>query len=326
MNFEIHLVFDPLLFVNPFIGSGGHGHVFVGASVPFGLVQLGPLQQNCGWDCSSGYHHSQRTIRGFAHTHLSGTGIPDFGDILIQPYLRPYLTTDAPDGYESFFSHENETASPGHYSVILESVFGSIEVNLTASERCGFHKIDFRGNLPGRIILDLGEGAGNWADSATIVQARNSLWLGTRSSVGWSRRRIHFAFELNTTPTNVDWIDGRKLVLTFGITRQQLLLKVGISPRDRSNALLNLRSELPDWDFDEVLIRAREKWRVFLNRVSVTGSISTTFYTALFHCGIHPSLFSDVNFRPRYTVFSLWDTYRAVHPLLIIGCSTPGVA
>jgi predicted alpha-1,2-mannosidase len=307
-----------LRFANPLIGSGGHGHVFVGASVPFGLVQLGPLQPDCGWDCASGYHYSQGAIRGFAHTHLSGTGIPDLGDVVLQPYLSPVPVTEPHDGYASTFSHGNETAAPGYYAVTLDS--GPISVALTATERCGFHRYDFPAAGQARVIVDLREANNNWAASASFSQVGADLWLGTRVTVGWSRRTVHFAVQLSEPPIEVDCFEGRKLVLGFG-GLSRLFVKVGLSNQSRYAALSNLRAEIPGWDFDAVVKRAQLKWRDLIGRVTVFP-FSQTFYTAVFHCAIHPSLFSDAGEPDRYTTFSLWDTYRHLHPLLTL--ITPG--
>ncbi len=338
-------------YVDPYIGTDYHGHVFLGANVPYGAVQLGPTNFVKGWDWCSGYHYSDSVMHGFSHTHLSGTGIGDLGDVLIMPYTGVLMTDagkqeDISDGYASYYSHEFEKARPGYYQVDLLSY--GISVELTASERVGMHRYQFPANEAARMIVDLHAGIG-W-DKVTQTNLRkidNKTYSGYRHSRGWAPdQRLFFAIEISEAPGELNLFDGEgkeidadsdievmKAVFTFqGTGKKEILLKVGISPVSEENALANIKAEVPHWDFEKVAAEATQKWNRELAKIDVKSSDEArlrTFYTAMYHLMIHPSLFNDANGEYRgtdkevypnqgfnnYTVFSLWDTYRAAHPM-----------
>jgi predicted alpha-1,2-mannosidase len=341
-------------YVDPLIGSAKHGHVFVGANVPFGAVQLGPNNIFEGWDWCSGYNYISNTITGFAHTHLSGTGIGDLGDISIMPATGKLLlekgkTADDENGYLSKFSHQNEVAKAGYYSVLLDKY--QIKAELTATERVGFHQYTFKkGTGNPHIIIDLIEGIG-WDKpvSASFKQLDATTIVGHRNSKGWSDdQRLYFVIKLSQPIKNLVLYDstvvksgtelsGKKLkaIVNFdAIKNEKLQIKVALSPVSSENAILNLKTELPGWDFAATVKNSDAKWEKELSKVNIGASNTTkkVFYTALYHTMIAPSLFNDVNKDYRgtdkkvykkanfnnLTTFSLWDTYRAANPLYTI--------
>jgi predicted alpha-1,2-mannosidase len=341
-------------YVDPLIGSAKHGHVFVGANVPFGAVQLGPNNIMEGWDWCSGYNYIGNTITGFAHTHLSGTGIGDLGDISIMPATGKILlekgkTANDQDGYLSKFSHQNEVAKAGYYSVLLDKY--GIKAELTATERVGFHQYSFKkGAENPHIIIDLIEGIGWDAPvAASFKQLDATTIVGHRNSTGWSNdQRLYFVIKLSQPIKTIALYDstvvksgaalsGKKLkaVISFNaINHEKLQIKVALSPVSIENAILNLKTELPDWDFATTVKNSDAKWEKELSKVKIEASNTTkkVFYTALYHTMIAPSLFNDVNkdylgtdkkiykkanFN-NLTTFSLWDTYRAANPLYTI--------
>jgi predicted alpha-1,2-mannosidase len=339
-------------FVDPIIGSGGHGHVFVGASVPFGAVQLGPNNIPKGWDWCSGYHYSDSIMIGFSHTHLSGTGGSDLGDVLIMPCTGTVKmdkgTQEHPElGYASHYSHKHEKVRPGYYSVRLDDY--NIDAELTASERVGFHQYHFNDSKEAHVIIDLKEGIDDEATDTYIEQTDEYTLKGYRMSKGWANdERLYFAicfseplkhFSIYDDKTLLSGKSGKgkaiKGLISFDTPPATLKLKVGISPVSSENALANIEAEIPDWDFKKVVDVADEKWNKELNKIQVETKNETDkkiFYTALYHTMIDPSLFNDHNGDYRgtdkkvypkasfnnYTVFSLWDTYRAIHPLYTI--------
>jgi predicted alpha-1,2-mannosidase len=341
-------------FVDPIIGSAKHGHVFVGANVPFGGVQLGPNNIMEGWDWCSGYNYLSNTITGFSHTHLSGTGIGDLGDISIMPVtgatiLEKGKKGEEDKGYLSTFSHQNENAKAGYYSVLLDKY--KIKAELTATERVGFHQYTFTKNAPTpHIMIDLVEGIG-WdaPTNASFKQIDANTIVGNRNSKGWANdQRLYFVIKFSQPLKNFDIyednqlkeskdINGKKLkaVASFvSINNNKLQIKVALSPVSIENAILNLSTELPGWDFASTTQKADAKWEKELSKVKINASANTKkiFYTALFHTMTAPSLFNDVNNDylgtdkkvykqanfTNYTTFSLWDTYRAAHPLYTI--------
>lgn len=341
-------------FVDPIIGSAKHGHVFVGANVPFGAVQLGPNNIMEGWDWCSGYNYVSNTITGFSHTHLSGTGIGDLGDVSIMPAIGTIILEkgkkgNEDNGYLSKFSHENEIAKAGYYSVLLDKY--KIKAELTATERVGFHQYTFpkNANKP-HIIIDLIEGIGwDTPTSSSLKQIDATTIVGHRNSKGWANdQRLYFVIKISqpikswsvydsTVVKNTKDLKGKKLkaVLEFNaINYNQLQIKVALSPVSIENAILNLKTELPGWNFISTVKQADAKWENELSKVRINASATTkkVFYTALFHTMIAPSIFNDVNrdylgtdkkiYRnadfTNYTTFSLWDTYRAANPLYTI--------
>ncbi len=341
-------------YVDPIIGSAKHGHVFVGANVPYGAVQLGPNNIFEGWDWCSGYNYSSNTITGFAHTHLSGTGIGDLGDISIMPATGKLIVEkgqkdNLENGYVSTFSHNNETAKAGYYSVLLDKY--DVKAELTATERVGFHQYTFKkGAETPHIILDLADGIGWDKPVATqIKQIDAQTIVGYRNSKGWSNdQRLYFVIKLSqaiknlivydsTVVKNGKDIKGVKLraAINFdAIANNVLQIKVALSPVSIENAILNLKTELPGWDFKATAKQADAKWEKELQKVRVDASTNSkkVFYTALYHTMVAPSLFNDVNKDYRgtdkkvyknasfnnLTTFSLWDTYRAAQPLYTI--------
>lgn len=340
-------------YVNPHIGSGGHGHVFVGASVPFGAVQLGPSNIYKGWDWCSGYNYDDSIIAGFAHLHLSGTGIGDLGDVLIMPYtgevkLSKGTQENHSSGYSSLYKHANEKVRPGYYSVKLDD--SNIQVELTATARVGYHRYHFPENgKAAHIIIDLKEGINDKTTDSYLEQKDAYTLVGYRASSGWAKKQqeyfaIRFAkpiaqlslYEenklLNTTKANGIAIKG---LIGFKSAPGIVAFKVGLSPVSTDNALKNIDAELPGWDFEKVVADADKLWNKELSKIRIETKDAATrevFYTALYHTMINPSLFNDHNKDYRgvngvhyksasfdnYSVFSLWDTYRAVHPLFAL--------
>ncbi|AHJ98434.1 GH92 family glycosyl hydrolase [Hymenobacter swuensis] len=342
-------------YVDPYIGTGFHGHVFLGANVPFGGVQLGPVNVTEGWDWCSGYHYSDSTIVGFSHTHLSGTGIGDLGDVTVMPTTGPVRVTEGrvktPDrGLISTFSHKEEEARPGYYAVRLKRY--DIRAELTATERVGFHRYTFPKSDAAHLVFDLQQGIGwDLATDTHIEQLNDSTLVGYRNSRGWAvDQRLYFAAVCSKPIRNFSSVQvldtlgntkpaatGNRIkgVLTFATRAgERVQLKVGISPVSTMGALANIRAEIPHWNFDKVVKQADAAWNKELRKVQVQADETRlkTFYTALYHTMIAPSVFNDhngdyrgtdkqVHRNPGFTnltTFSLWDTYRAAHPLFTI--------
>lgn len=341
-------------YVDPYIGSGFHGHVFVGANVPFGAVQLGPPQISEGWDWCSGYHYSDSVISGFSHTHLSGTGIGDLGDITFMPVTGPAKLKKGKvetlaNSYSSLFSHSDEKVKPGYYSVKLKRY--NVLAELTATTRVGLQRYTFPEAAEAHIILDLAPGIGWDSPVETHVELLNDTTLvGYRYSTGWAKdQRIFFAAVLSkpiskftiyddTTSVSGDKGTGKNIkgLISFSSkANEQVMIKTGISPVSTENALANLRAELSGWNFEATARAADVAWNKELNKVQVRASSEATlrvFYTALYHTMIAPSVFNDYNGDYRgsdmkvyhdttftnHTTFSLWDTYRAAHSLYTI--------
>ncbi|TWR31128.1 glycoside hydrolase family 92 protein [Mucilaginibacter pallidiroseus] len=340
-------------YVDQLIGTGFHGHVFVGANVPFGAVQLGPTQLSQGWDWCSGYHISDSTIVGFQHTHLSGTGIGDLGDISFMPTTGKVIVNkgtlkDPAAGYYSLFSYKDEVMRPGYYAVKLKKY--NIGVQLTASNRVGFHQYNFPKASNANVIIDLVEGIADRPTETYIKKINATTIEGYRFSKGWAAaQRIYFtavfskpiskfAVYDSTALQNGIVLKGKKVkgVLSFSTTEgEKVFVKVGISPVSSANALLNINTEVPGWDFNKVAAAAAAQWNKELGRITVkTDSLSQLkkFYTAMYHTMIAPSTFSDVNGEywgtdkkvhratdfKNFTTFSLWDTYRSANPLYTI--------
>ena len=313
-------------FVDPLIGSGGHGHVFVGANVPFGFVQLGPSQPVKGWDWCSGYHYSDSVVTGFAHQHLGGTGIGDLGDIAFMPMVEPSYSY-------AKFSHDGEKARPGYYSVELSNGVG---VELTATQRVGLQRYTFPpGGDSVFVAVNLKQGIG-W-DAATSCGFRlvdGSLAVGYRFSSGWAAdQRVWFAARFSR-PARIVSLADTAAVLAFANTAEPLMVKTGLSPVSSGGALLNMEAEVPGWDFGGAVASAKSTWNKELSKIDIeTGdnAAKRVFYTALYHTMTAPSVFCDIDLNYRgadgaihrsphtiHTTLSLWDTYRAAHPLMTI--------
>lgn len=342
-------------FVNPYIGSGGHGHVFVGANVPYGAVQLGPNNLSQGWDWCSGYHISDSTIIGFAHQHLSGTGIGDLSDIIFLPYTGDIKLLrgnhqEETSGAFSYFKRSSEIVRPGFYSVHLDRF--NVDAELTATTRVGFHRYKYNNGEVPKVLINL-EAAVGWEGDVVghIVVENDSVVSGFRYSYGWAKKQKIFftakfsvpfsSFELSdstsfkpgnsiTSPKSYGQFIFDKQKLKDG---EELLVKVSLSPVSVENAKLNMRQELNFWDFDSTVKNANKQWNEELGKIRIETQDKTQrtiFYTALYHTMIAPSVFNDVNgeyigadynthqlnYGNNYTTLSLWDTYRAAQPLM----------
>jgi predicted alpha-1,2-mannosidase len=358
-------VVDPCAFVDPFIGTGGHGHTFPGASAPFGMVQLSPDTDNARWDACAGYHFDDPTLLGFSHTHLSGTGIADMMDVLVVPAVGPIKlapgTLGHPEGsYRSRFDHSSERASPGYYRVILKD--SGIEAELTATARAGLHRYRFdpaAAKSGGHLLIDLYHGSQDNSETptrvtdATLHLIGDSMLVGSRRVSEWAQgREIHFAMKFSRPFARADLFSNDaplgagtrqasganlKCALIYpDAASAPLLVKCAVSSVDTAGAVRNLFAEIPDWDFDAVHAQTRDAWTRELSTIAVEGASDTDrtiFYTALYHTLLAPSLFSDVDGRYRgmdtgihslpkgannYSTYSLWDTYRALHPLFTL--------
>ena len=324
--------------VDPFIGTGGHGHTFPGSTAPFGMVQLSPDTRIEGWDGCSGYHFSDSIIYGFSHTHLSGTGVGDYCDLLLMPtsgnvnFNNGYKNKI--DGYSSSFNKANEFAEPGFYQVRLDK--NKINVSLTCTERVGIHKYDYSLNDTANIIIDLEHRDELLEWSLEKISATEIS--GHRISKSWAQEQ-HFYFYLQTS-SSIDLADyyaehenkPTKIALRFiDLKDKTLIIKVGISAVSIEGAKANLIAEASHWDFNKYKNNVQNKWEKALSKIDVVGQLineKKIFYTALYHSMIAPNIFNDVNGDYRgtdlkvhnsvdntYTIFSLWDTFRATHPL-----------
>ncbi len=341
-------------FVDPYIGTAEHGHVFLGAHVPFGAVQVGPTNYIKGWDWCSGYHYSDSIITGFAQTHLSGTGIGDLGDVLITPYLGAIKTSpgtkeDPLAGYASKYTHTQETAKAGYYSV--ELLRDHIKAEFSATERTAFHQYTFPKSDSAHIAINLTLGIG-WdrISKSSFTLLNDSTIVGYRFSKGWApNQSLYFAIRTSSPITNFKIFDNNRLVqatevasdslvgiLSFATSEQEIVqLKVGISPVSSINAIDNINKENPQWNFPNMVAKAQSKWNDELSKIRIESKDSSqlrTFYTAMYHAYTAPVLFNDANGDYRgtdkkiykdasfnnYSIFSLWDTYRAEHPLFTL--------
>ena len=333
--------------VDPFIGTSEHGHVFLGANVPFGLIQLGPEQQSHGWDWCSGYHWSGDSIEGFSHMHLSGTGCADLGDILLTPVVtnKPCgaLHKAENTGEEELllpYSHAAEACRPGYYAVTLTDP--AVHVELTATQRTGMHRYTFlRDADHAQLILNLRHANGSFFRGGEARQVNDSTIVGYKKTHGWaSLREIHFALVCSQSVTlsaqapHYGQRDGIYAIVPADASLP-LTVKVALSAVSDDNALLNLRQELPGWDFDATVRAADAAWEHELGKIRIDADSTTcrTFYTAMYHHAVAPSVYSDVNGDYRgadaqvhhspdgariYTTLSLWDTYRSQHPLMTL--------
>ena len=328
-------------FVDPKIGTGGHGHVFVGANVPFGMVQVGPTSIPQAWDWTSGYHASDSTVIGFSHTHLSGTGIGDLFDITVMPVTGEVTYArgeekDPASGMWSYADRTKEITKPGYYSVPLTRY--GITAEMTATERVGLHRYTFPASDAAAVVFDL-ENGGCW-DKATqthLEKESDNRITGYRYSTGWAKdQRVYFVAEFSKPFAKFETVGDKYARASFATTDgEQVLLKVALSPVSIEGAKANLVAELPGWDFDATVKAADAKWNAELSKVKVTTTDEAAkriFYTALYHTMVAPSLFCDVNGDyygsdheihrnadfTNYTTFSLWDTYRAAMPLMTI--------
>ncbi len=342
----------------PLVGTGGHGHTYPGATVPFGFVQLSPDTRTEGWDACSGYHYSDHSILGFSHTHLSGTGCADLGDLLVLPVTGElggagdYVPLE-PERFKSDFSHEQETAEPGYYRVELDRY--GVLAELTGTAHAGMHRYTFPASSQSHVLVDLVHGLGSTPmESQLDVTGSNSL-SGYRRSNGWfgaTRGKVlyfviessapfsSFGFELDgkPAPASQSEVKGKNVRahLDFATSVEQpIVLRVGLSATSVDEARKNLIAEMPSWDFDAVRQAAQAVWNDNLSRIRIECSnpnVRQTFYSALYHTMTAPTLYNDADgtYRGRdgqdhtapgfqyYSTFSLWDTFRAEHPLLTV--------
>ena len=314
-------------YVNQYVGTGGHGHTFMGANVPFGLVQLGPTEPTRGWDWCSGYYYDDDELIGFGHMHLSGTGIGCLGDVAFLP-VKDFKQTS------TRFKHEAEKVHPGYYSVQLTDP--NVLVELTATERCGFHRYTFKNGAKAQLALDLSQCIG-WdkLNDCLLTQESATRLTGFRRSNGWAAdRRIYFSIDFSQ-PVTVHRLDSmERVVVSVADNTKPLLVKVALSPVSIDKAKLNMHAELAGWDFDAAVKSADEAWNRELARIEIQTNDQTkkrVFYTAMYHLMTSCSKFNDVDREYRgadgkvhkadftnYTTLSLWDTYRAAHPLMTV--------
>ena len=314
-------------YVNQYVGTGGHGHTFMGANVPFGLVQLGPTEPTRGWDWCSGYYYDDDELIGFGHMHLSGTGIGCLGDVAFLP-VKDFKQTS------TRFKHEAEKVHPGYYSLQLTDP--NVLVELTATERCGFHRYTFKDGAKAQLALDLSQCIG-WdkLNDCLLTQESTTRLTGFRRSNGWAAdRRIYFSIDFSQ-PVTVHRLDSmERVVVSVADNTKPLLVKVALSPVSIDKAKLNMQAEMAGWDFDATVKAADDAWNRELVRIQIQTNDQTkkrVFYTAMYHLMTSCSKFNDVDREYRgadgkvhkadftnYTTLSLWDTYRAAHPLMTV--------
>jgi predicted alpha-1,2-mannosidase len=357
----------PLQSVRPMIGTSAHGHVFPGATVPFGMVQLSPDTRIETWDGCSGYHYSDKTILGFSHTHLSGTGCPDLGDIRVIPLSGDLQAVKKKAHLAQPFSHADETAKPGYYEVLLGD--SKIKVELTATAHAGFHRYTFPADRPACLVFDLDRGIGSQTEESVATVESDTVIVGYRHSHGWAADKTYyfvaeFSQPFDTIEARIDGktnfvklnpanvqrdintkdkaandheVKGKGLWVgaNFKKADKPILVKVGISAVSVEAARKNLMAEIPTWDFAATIAAAEKSWNDVLDKITIQTAdpaVRETFYSALYHMAMAPTLFNDVdgsyrgldhkvhsaaNFQ-NYCTFSLWDTFRAEHPLLTI--------
>ena len=340
-------------YVNPFIGTGGHGHTFPGAIVPNGMIQPSPDTRIYGWDACSGYYYADSLINGFSHTHLNGTGCGDYGDVLLMPtvgeqHTAPVNSEQQNLSFASRFSHQNETAAPGYYSVWLDTY--GVKAELTSSKRVALHRYTFPQSEQSGFILDLDyslQGQHNRELQLEVVN--DSTLCGYKNTNGWAWKHDVYFYAVFSKPFtcriltdsipqegNRPALPVKKALMQFATREgEEVLVKLALSAVDREGAHKNL-AEIPGWDFEGVRKNARQDWNNYLGKIDIDTpdeEQKTVFYTAMYHTGIQPCLFTDIDGRyrsmdrsirqtdessPMYTIFSLWDTFRAYHPLMTI--------
>ncbi|MBN7820251.1 GH92 family glycosyl hydrolase [Bowmanella yangjiangensis] len=336
-------------FVDPFIGTGGHGHTFPGALVPFGMVQLSPDNPSKGWDWTSGYHYSDNILLGFSHTHLSGTGVGDMLDVLVMPFRGDYQARAKDDKGRIFttYGHDKESASPGYYSLYLPEE--QVQAELTASTRTGVHRYRFDGQQDAKLLFDLGYAQNYDKPVVTFLRVEDKYTLtGYRLSTGWAKNQpIYFVAkfdapfshqllnDLQAVKGDQLQAEKGKIVLNFGKPAKAIEAKVALSYTSIAGAKANLAAETAQLGFEQVKQQAAQAWANQLGKFQVEDADKTNktkFYTALYHAFVAPQVFHDVDgaffgadgavhkdkHYGRYSLFSLWDTFRALHPLLTL--------
>ena len=331
---------DYTQYVNPFIGAADNGHTFPGATTPFGMIQTSPVTGAIGWRYCSEYVNNDSIIWGFTQTHLNGTGCMDLGDILIMPATG--IRTRAWDGYRSHFSKDQESATPGYYSVELEGP--NVRAELTASPRVAFHRYTYHTADSASVLIDLQHGPTwnkdqyhsqvsicdiQWEDSQTLTgHVRNSVWV---------HQDYFFVLKFNRPTTGqinlpmAETEKGQRIVACFDMEPgDELLTKIALSTTSIEGARKNMEAEISDWDFESIRQTAKDNWNNYLKRIEVTGTEAqkVNYYTSFYHTLIQPNQISDIDGMYRnandeivktdgnafYSTFSLWDTYRAAHP------------
>ncbi|KAF0200668.1 MAG: hypothetical protein FD170_3283 [Bacteroidetes bacterium] len=336
---------EPVSYVDPFIGTGGHGHTYPGATVPFGMVQLSPQTRLDGWDGCSGYHFTDSVMYGFAHTALNGTGVSDYGDILVMPVVGSPVFKNTE--YSSPFSKENEKAEAGYYSVKLDKP--DVLAELTATTRVGYHRYTFPASEAANLIIDLQHRdhvLESWIEFVSDTEIR-----GMRRSTNWAKDMVwYFHMEFSkpfsrkgiaindTLQEAIQRAEGTNIKAFVGFSTEageQIEVKVSLSAVDSDGAYKNLKAEIPGWNFDEIRKQSQDTWNKELSKIKVKGGDkdqNKVFYSSMYHAFLQPNTFMDVDRRYRgmdrnihtaedftnYTVFSLWDTYRTWHPLMTI--------
>lgn len=340
-------------YVDPFIGTDAHGHTFPGATVPFGMVQLSPDTRTLGWDACGGYHYSDSSILGFSHTHLSGTGIGDYGDVLFMPFagdvsINPGKPDSVDNGYRSRFDRDTEIASPGYYQVQLTDY--GINAELTATRRVGVHRYTFPEAEKAGILIDLSHSIHGHENPLHEIEILNKREVrGLKVTKGWAQNHyVYFSAKFDKPFDAEIYSEGKlqegiqklsgqdiKVKLKFSTDPQETVIaKVGLSGVSYEGATKNLDQEMTGWSFDTVCRAAADRWEEQLSKVrveTIDESEKRTFYTALYHSFIYPGIYNDVDGTYRgmdqqiyhsdtanYTVFSLWDTHRALHPLFTL--------
>ena len=325
-------------FVDPFIGTGGHGHTYPGATMPFGMMQLSPDTRLDGWDGCSGYHYSDEYIYGFSHTHLSGTGVSDYGDILLMPTNKAIFNngSDGEEGYRAHFLHENEVAEPGYYKVHLDTT--NIGVELTVSERSGMHKYQYPSPKNQVLIVDLEHRDELNGFKISIINEKEVS--GFRYSKAWATDQrlfyyIQFSHPIKDALRDYEVAPTKESFEFINPNNDPVFIKIGISSVDEKGAKQNLEQEIGNKSFEDIKKEAQQNWEQQLEKIIIEAddlNNKTNFYSALYHTMLAPNLYQDVDGRYRgmdlnihqtkdfeyYTVFSLWDTYRAAHPLYTI--------
>ena len=343
-------VINPVAYVDPYIGTGGHGHTFLGVTAPFGAVQIGPNNINKGWDWCSGYHYSDSIVIGFSHLHLNGTGCSDTGDILFMPYTgkartQPGTQQDPLSGYASYYSKDNERALPGYYEVLLKT--HRTKVELTASDRVAFHRYTFPKDVEKHVMINLKDANGDDRPTDTYLEQINDTVIrGYRYSTGWSKKQQIYFSAVFSQPVHLTLyhdsvqVAGNRLQgldvkgnVAVAPVVEELGVKVGISPVSMENAMDNIGQEIKDWNFENIVAETTGKWNAELSKLQVetTDTVAKRiFYTALYHAFMQPIMFNDCSGEYRgtdkniygdpgftnYTVFSLWDTYHPLYTLV----------
>jgi predicted alpha-1,2-mannosidase len=336
--------------VLPLVGTGDHGHTYPGATVPFGFVQLSPDTRTEGWDACAGYHFDDTNILGFSHTHISGAGCADLGDLLVLPVVGEMAQALDCKRFKSGFSHDQELAQPGYYRVRLDKY--DVLAELTATAHAGMHRYTFPASSQSHILIDLVHGLGSKPADAELKVEGDAALSGFRRSDGWAKdKTIYFVVECSAPfkgfglerdgamlPPGRMAARGKQVRgrLDFATsTGQQIVLRVGLSPTSIEEARKNLQQEIPGWDFDALRADAKNLWNENLSRIEITSAnpnVRQTFYSALYHTMAEPTLYNNVDGSYRgadgkvhaggwfqyYSTFSLWDTFRAEHPLLTL--------